>query len=161
MRYLTLAVTFLICSLSAYAQDTRKDFIGSAQATFSDPYWTGKTCSYTGTGEVKAIDDPQYAMAFSYTLSGLTPVADDCFRPYSGEFSAICRSWVTSTGTMNIDVVGVGVITVTPRDPVIRQQLSASSVNAGYGWGPTRTLYYRITILPDGSVEFFAFVPRL
>jgi len=156
IRHIFTAIVVLLFTIPAFAQDTRGDFSGSVQVTFADQYWTGKTCSYVGSAAVKSVNDSRYSLALSYTLYNLTPVLDDCFRPYPYEFTALCRSWVTSTGTMNIDVVGVGTVTVTPNDSAVKQLLSKGSTNENYGFGALM-LTYRLTKLPDGSLEIFAY----
>jgi hypothetical protein len=157
LRHLVYAaLTLVSLSATVFAKDSRTDFTGDARATFVDPYWPGKTCNYTAAAEGKAVTDPQYTVAFSYTLRNLTPTQDDCFRVYEDVFVALCRSWVTSTGTMNIDIVGVGTVTILPRDPLVREQLSKAATNAAFGFGALM-LNYKLTKLPDGSLEIFAF----
>jgi len=171
MKVRMVLILFFAMIAPTYAQDTKDHFFGTGTVAFRGYSMLNgqrKTCNFTADMEVKSPavwkNVLPYRSAFSYTLRNLKPVAtEDAFcyyRPYEGDFVALCRAFSLSNGNLGIDVPPLGVIQITPRDSALRTFWGADGQKVGtWGFAVTK-LWYRLSVLADGTLEVLTFSPE-
>jgi hypothetical protein len=169
MKVRMFLIVFILMTGCGWAQDTKDHFFGRGTVAFRGYSMLNgqrRTCNYTADMEIKSPalwKHLPYESAFSYTLRNLKPATTQdafCyFRPYEGDFVALCRAFSLSNGNIGIDVPTLGVLTVAPTSPDVAAFWAADGQKVGtWGFAVTR-LWYRLTVLSDGALEVLAFVP--